>query len=156
MANKDKDAIIRAKYDIEFVFLFKVRSEKIQIDLDGDCLRGMIMVSFDFCEENISAIRESGCPLALTDTAALPSHPSGNAEIFEKRSSNFSAYKKYGKPCTGIPYFLYNVNTGQRAWKKFNRSALFFRQTRGFRPAFRSGVYRRIPNASPIFPPAST
>jgi ribokinase len=70
LANKDKDAIIRAKYDIEFVFLFKVRSEKIQIDLDGDCLRGMIMVSFDFCEENISAIRESGCPLALTDTAA--------------------------------------------------------------------------------------
>lgn len=50
--------------------MFKVRSEKIQIDLDGDCLRGMIMVSFDFCEENISAIRESGCPLALTDTAA--------------------------------------------------------------------------------------
>ena len=70
MTNKDKYAIIRAKYDIEFVFLFKVRSEKIQIDLDGDCLRGMIMVSFDFCEENISAIRESGCPLALTDTAA--------------------------------------------------------------------------------------
>ena len=50
--------------------MFKVRSEKIQIDLDGDCLRGMIMVSFDFCEENISAIRESGCPLALIDTAA--------------------------------------------------------------------------------------
>lgn len=70
MTSKDKYAIIRAKYDIEFVFLFKVRSEKIQIDLDGDCLRGMIMVSFDFCEENISAIRESGCPLALTDTAA--------------------------------------------------------------------------------------
>ena len=43
--------------------MFKLRSEKIQIDLDGDCLRGMIMVSFDFCEENISAIRESGCPL---------------------------------------------------------------------------------------------
>ena len=70
MTSKDKYAIIRAKYDIEFVFLFKVRSEKIQIDLDGDCLRGMIMVSFDFCEENISAIRESGCLLALTDTAA--------------------------------------------------------------------------------------
>ena len=67
MTSKDKYAIIRAKYDIEFVFLFKVRSEKIQIDLDGDCLRGMIMVSF---EENISAIRESGCPLALIDTAA--------------------------------------------------------------------------------------
>lgn len=50
--------------------MFKVRSEKIQIDLDGDCLRGMIMVSFDFCEENISVIRESSCPLALTDTAA--------------------------------------------------------------------------------------
>ena len=70
MTSKDKYAIIRAKYDIEFVFLFKVRSEKIQIDLDGDCLRGMTMVSFDFCEENISAIRESGCPLALIDTAA--------------------------------------------------------------------------------------
>ena len=70
MTSKDKYAIIRAKYDIEFVFLFKVSSEKIQIDLDGDCLRGMIMVSFDFCEENISAIRVSGCPLALIDTAA--------------------------------------------------------------------------------------
>lgn len=28
---------------------------------------GMIMVSFDFCEENISAIRESGCPVVLTN-----------------------------------------------------------------------------------------
>lgn len=28
---------------------------------------GMIMVSFDFCKENISAIRESGCPVVLTN-----------------------------------------------------------------------------------------
>ena len=47
------------------------KSLKKEIDiirtLEQKFCDGMIMVSFDFCEENISAIRACGCPVVLTN-----------------------------------------------------------------------------------------